>query len=192
MALPATDAFTGTSGDPLSANWTTIDGVFQIGENNDVKLAGSNFHLAFWDADAFNANQYAQVKVTVVGTDFVGVGVRMASLRGYIVAFSSAGDMTIQRVDGDEDATILDTESSLTLSANDVIKIEVEGTTIRGYQNDVLRVSATDGTYATGSAGIVGYVIGLDSRMDDWLGDNLAAAGSTTDGRILIAPAGFV
>src|SRR3990167_7691782 len=82
MALPATDVFTGTNGTQLttySANWTRLRGDFHIQTN---ALAADDVVTntecgAFWNADAFNAAQYAQGVVTISGTvSTIGVAVR--------------------------------------------------------------------------------------------------------------------
>src|SRR5688500_40814 len=179
MALPATDSFTGNSGDPLSANWTTLDGSFQIATNNDVKLNGSQGHYAYWDADAFGDDQYATAVVNP-SADSIGVAVRLAATRGYVLGLTATA-IELTRVDSDESYSVLDT-ASVTGSAGDVVRLEIEGSQLRGYQNGILRVSATDGTYSSGSAGMWGYSIDANARIESWEGGDLGGGGGGFDG----------
>jgi hypothetical protein len=176
FALPATDSFTGTDNGPLSANWTTLDGGWKIITNRaESTVAGGN--LAMWNADTFADDQYAQATVTTITGWIAGPGVRLASLRGYIITVeATSSQIVIQRINSDESYTALQTIGSLTITSGDLWRLEAEGTTLRAYQNGVQRGSATDATYSSGAAGIFAYNAG-SSWLDDWEGGNLAGGG---------------
>jgi hypothetical protein len=79
----------------------------------------------------------------------------------------------------------LDTHTSFTLSVNDVIKLEVDGTAIKGYVNDVEKVSATNSDHSNaGKAGLGwGSIVeaGGDKptgSWDDFTVTEIAAAGT--------------
>lgn len=52
---------------------------------------------------------------------------------------------------------MLDTGSAITASTNYDLRIEVDGTTIRGYVNGVLDLEATHSALSSGSPGVAGY-----------------------------------
>jgi hypothetical protein len=174
-ALPAIDTFTGTNSDPLSANWTTIDGTWII-SSNAAAAQSSTGNAALWNADAFSNDQYAQVKVVTNGGWIAGPGVRLASLRGYIITVDNATSISIQRINSDENYTNLQTFGSLTVTSGDLWRLEAEGSTLRAYQNATLRGSTTDATYSSGAAGIFAYNAGA-VFLDDFEGGNLAGGG---------------
>ncbi len=66
---------------------------------------------------------------------------------------------------------------SATLSAGDVLRLEVQGTAIRGYVNGVLRSSATNGTVTTGDRGSL-RIGGTAARLDDFSIGSLAGGGT--------------
>jgi len=178
MALPATEAFTGTDGtSPPNANWTNHDLGVQI-KSNAVAATGTD-GFAYWNADVFADDQYAQV--TLVGGAFTaaGPGVRMsgdataandyAYFLSCIVSFSTklhkrlAGVLTEIADLGPVPAT------------SDVMKLTVAGTTLTAYKNGVAGGSPqTDSAIASGSAGV--YVNGTAAVADTWEGGNLEVA----------------
>ena len=80
MALPATDAFTGTNGTALttySANWTYNKGTFGIHTNALCCTVDGFDAAAHWNADTFGNDQYARATVTAIDSlAYVGVAVR--------------------------------------------------------------------------------------------------------------------
>src|SRR5688572_23009374 len=152
----ATDSFTGSNNDPLSANWTAADGSLLISDANNVKLNAAQGNSAYWDADTFADDQYSQVVIATVSGDAVGPMVRASGLTGYIALVGNSGtEITIQRVDGDENATVLGaTFTGLTIGNGDTIRLEASGTSLTVKQNGATIGSRTDSTYTSGAAGI--------------------------------------
>lgn len=180
MALPATDDFTGNQSDPLSANWTTLDGSWVIGVNT-ANNASSQGNAAYWNADTFNDDQYSQCTVSGAGSsNGGGPGVRMAATRGYIAVVDSSSQISVYAWTGDEGYTLLGSAfTGLTLAESDVIRLEVSGTTLTLKQNGASLGTRTDSNYSSGSAGIFAYQLNLPVALDDWEGGNLSVAASS-------------
>lgn len=186
MALPATDTFTGTNGTPLatySPNWTVNSGVFQIESNAVCHNSASASGLAHWDADVFDDDQYAEAVVSGVDTGswMTGVAVRVhaSADTGYYYQGSSSGSEIGKSVAGGR-TTLL---SGLAAWANtDVVRIEVEGTSIRAYIDGVQQgATQTDSAIASGSSGLCGFNDATLSLLTSWEGGNLGGAAGTLD-----------
>jgi hypothetical protein len=178
MALPATDTFTGTNGDPLSANWTVQVGTWQIISNTAYSGNAAFPNIAWWDADTFNDDQYAQGKIGTLSNGG-GVAVRLDSGGdGYYLSVNSAGggEVTLNRLDAGS-ATTIQTITGLTIASFDTWRLEVTGTTLKVYQNGVQRgTNQTDATHTTGAAGMT--ITGSnDAQIDDFEGGNLGGGG---------------
>lgn len=183
MALPATENFTGSNGDQVStlANWTANSSPdLDIQSNAAQTDKGSDECADHWDADAFNNDQYAEATVTALANGiFIGVGVR-SDTGGALTNYGwygtpDQGSQLFKNVSG------VWTQIGSTggnFSVNDVIRLEVNGTTltpkINGSTEDPPGAQ-TDSSISSGSAGIAGWDDGA-SQLDNWEGGNLAAA----------------
>jgi hypothetical protein len=174
--LPATDTFTGTNSDPLSGNWTTTNGAWIIFSNRAFSNTADS--LVKWTADAFDNDQYAQVTVHAIGLggSNYGPAVRIGTVTGYSVTISADGtELTLKRA---IDVTIgsyvtIQTISGLSIANGDTIKLQVTGTTLRVYQNDVQRgTDSTDANISSGSAGMLSIATG-DQAMDNFQADDV-------------------
>jgi hypothetical protein len=194
LALPATDAFTRTDADNLGANWTnwagdtsTSAGRFSVVSNEASSGSNMTFGGSYWNADSFNNNQSSEATVSTApsGTGYHGVMVRATGSTS--LDFNGYGFLcndSLGRIE--EFNNSVDTPSTLqgslsTCADGDVIKITVEGTTIKAFVNGVQTGSnQTDATLASGSAGIYAYSTGTgNSQFTTWTGDNVAAAGGS-------------
>ena len=174
MALPATEPFTGTGA--LSASWTaqTTTSVWQrtAGQaaiSNTTDIAG-----AYWNADTFANNQYAQCNKTgnQSGPSVRAAGTTQATLDNYHWRNAPANEGLFRTDDGT--STRLTAISDAASGA--LVKITVSGTTLEIFYDGVSQGTTVDATYASGSAGIFGYD-GSTSRLDNWEGGDVAAAG---------------
>lgn len=184
MALPATDAFTGTTGTQLttySANWTLNAGDFDIQSNAlSCDAAADTDSLCHWNADAFDANQYAQVTMTAAGDYLYGgpaVRVHATDHTGYCIAADNSDGIFLSKViDGD----YTELAAYAAADAGDVLRLEVSGTTLTVKKNGGTLGTVVDSDISTGSGGLYGYwVDGLnrtDMRLDSFEAGNLAAA----------------
>ena len=72
-------------------------------------------------------------------------------------------------------------ENATAWVAGDVLRAEVEGTTVRLYRNNVLVLATTDATIASGRAGITIYAATLaDVELDDFSAGNLTVIPDST------------
>ncbi len=137
MSLPASDVFTGADGTALttySANWTLNYGNFAI-YSNGLRANGGDANTdacAHWNADAFNNDQYSQVNLVALGASFIGVSCRAAAsaatFYGFVVAQTADTTYLSKYVAGT--GTSLGTGSGAGLVANDLLRIEANGTSI--------------------------------------------------------------
>jgi hypothetical protein len=192
MALPATDAFTAASDAALqtySSNWTINMGGFNVSAASDyVQSDTGDYSAAHWNADTFSADQYAQVKVSLRATssDWVGPAVRAAASGGTfygVFASTNYGDPQVflsKLVSG----SVTDLASvGLTLTAGDVIRLEVTGTapaTLTVKRNGtaitgLTSISDSSSPLTAGYAGFCCYAEPGDTAtwMDDFEGGNL-------------------
>ena len=162
MSLPANDPLQSGSTQVLttySANWT-----FALHSNISVNATGAfgtnaNDVGAFWNADSFPNDQYAQVTLTGSAAGaYLGVIVRASVVGGgqYYAFRASRGDSTYQVgywVGGVFTSNFSGTVTR-TFADNDVIRLAVVGATLTAYHNGVSIFSTTDSNLTSGSAGI--------------------------------------
>ena len=198
-ALPATDTFTGTDGTALttySANWSLNSGNFVINTNsvapNQALIEGG----ARWNADTFASDQYAQGKIVAVSTSgqTIGVAVRAstsgtASYYGFYNDGSGGGKTFLFKM-------VSGTWTQLGaigtgLAANDVIRLEISGTTLTPKVNGVTKSppgAQTDSALSSGAAGLSGYSASTSNRLDDWEGGSLGSvAPSPRPRRVIVS-----
>lgn len=182
MALPATEDFAGSGA--LSGNWTVQDGN-PYRDAGEARGDDADHNAAYWNADAFNADQYSQGKAVV--QVYSGVTVRASGTGGNWNAYAvltGAGSSGIYEVTSGTHAQL---QSLSTPSDGTVIRIEVSGTTIRAYYGGVQQgTDQTDGTISSGSAGFTCYT--ATPRIDDWEGGNLAAGSSSVSPSVSPSP----
>lgn len=185
MALPATDSFTNSNGVQLAthdASWTVNAGDFDI-QSNSLAPDVSGECWAYWNADSFDDDQYAQAGIVAVQGNGSAMGVVVRShasaQSGYSFTVDNYGSPARQlyRLDSGSLTTLASdgtSESSLPVT----YRIEAEGTSIRALREGAnLWGDQTDATYSSGSAGIHGRYDTSLTRLDDWEGGNLGAAG---------------
>lgn len=178
MALPASDSFNRAA--PLGANWTQALATVTIASSTVYQASAAADSVAFWNADSFGNNQFSQATIVSVSSsvNYVGIAVRCAVNTGYVFftdGASGSGHSEISRLSGGTFTTIK--AIAATFATNDVIRLEVSGTTLSLYKNAGLVDTATDSNITSGAAGIYGYANG---QGDTWSADNLAGGASPT------------
>ena len=183
MALPATDAFTGTNDTALntySANWAHNSGLLEIQSNACAPDATGVECGARWTADAFNNDQYSQCVLSAKSgstAEAIGPGVRhaaggTATYYGYYDDGGTTG-YCFKNVAG----TWTQLGATFTSpSAGATVRLEVQGTTLTVKYNTVSQGTRTDSAIASGVAGITGFGSSTGMRADSWQADNLVAA----------------
>ncbi len=180
MALPATDTFTAANGTALttySGSWSLSGGDFQINSNAVGPNKNNQECGAYWNADAFDAAQYATGTISSVGDSHdVGPAVRGAASGNYFGFYAAKFDASyLFKVV----ATVWTQlgSSGAEFALNDVVRLEADGTTITPKVNGVTLDppgAQTSTSLPTGAAGLAGYHSGTTMLLDNWEGGNLA------------------
>ncbi len=164
----------------LGSNWTILVGtnpysiISNVAATNGASAENCTVYNAFTPAD----NQWAEVTITQTGNDaYVGPAVRGSGTSWYVF-YGDTGNRALYRI-------VSGTPTSLASSAtgfavNDVIRLEVEGTTLRAYVNGVLWTSVTDSSLASGNTGMATWSTSTSGRVDNFTADNIAADQSVT------------
>lgn len=180
----ATDTFNRTNGG-LGGNWTTItgQGAPQINTNVVVTNAVGTDSRAYYSAITWPDNQYAEIQV-IAGAVSAGGGavVRAQSgansfyNAGYAGGLGATCALQVYRYDSGTANQLSSTTK--TINANDLIRFEVEGSTLRAYIAGTLQYGpTTDSTYTSGSAGCSVYVDSgstTNSKIDNFEGGAVA------------------
>jgi hypothetical protein len=184
-----TDSFQRANANPIGGNWTTSGtfGALQIVSDAVEAATGGTANTAYWNASAFNNDQWSQVTVgTIVNASGVGPGVRLgtSSENGYVFLWQgvtgSSGTWRLQKyVSGT--LTQLAT-GTLTVSVGDVLTIAVVGTNIYLYWNGVFVFTIADSGVSSGSAGMLVFSASgtTQAKITGWSGGNFQSAPSIT------------
>lgn len=183
----ATDTFDRANGG-LGANWTTVTGMGapQISTNRVRSTAVGTDSRAYYNAVTWPADQYAEIVTVTAGVAGSGRGAvtRAQSAAGsfYVAThnnnFTASARLQIHRYDAGVSNLLSNVVK--TVAANDKIRMEIEGTTMRAYIADVLQFGpTTDSTYATGNAGASVYAdtgTTADAELDNFEGGSLLSS----------------
>lgn len=194
MALPATDNFNRAA---IGTNWTNSEGTLTIEASTVARTGTASVDTAaFWNADTFGNDHYSQCKVVVCNTDtqrMVGVTCRHQSGAnswyggGVLGPLGAGAPVQIRRCLAGVKTTL--TSGTATVVANDVLKLEVSGSspaTIVLKVNGVQVLSTTDSSAGLSSGGAAGVFVfsdvvpNTDAELDDWTGDNISGGGAET------------
>src|SRR5574343_2079742 len=173
-----TDSFNRADGG-LGSAWTNITADVLAIVSNAVRggTAGNTHyaHVATATRD-FADDHYAQITCTAVtGNDSMGPCVRVNGSGCYSIRADTTSDATrrIVRIDGTT-RTVIGTVT-ITIAANDVLKLTAEGSTIKAYKNGVRQDTATDSTYSTGQPGMFYLRGGTGAgRIDNFEADDIS------------------
>lgn len=153
----ATDNFTRADGG-VGANWTTYAAAGLQIAGNLVEGLTTGRDGAFWNANAFNSDQYSEI--TIAGTaGAIAPTVRCSSAGGengyeayFSGTFGSAGTMFFQKSVAGAVTNV--SNVGVTVSVGDVIRIEAAGTTVTIYKNGTSILTAQDTSLTSGNPGI--------------------------------------
>jgi len=188
MALPASDSFTDSNGVQLTshnASWTLCKGDFDI-QSNSLAADASGELGAGWNADAFNADQYAEATVSASGVFPIGIAVRCdddTPNDDYYGYYGEESNIYLFKVVNGS-WTELDADSENQFSVSDVIRLEITGTnpgTLSAQIGGVEQLTADDSDLDAGSAGVSGWNDHTTSLIDDWEGGNLGGSPVTVN-----------
>lgn len=167
-----TEDFTGSNGDPLNSNWTVTLNTWEIQSNAAHPTTLAAYNLAYWDADAFADDQYAEATLpagSVADGTYVGPAVRVSGSSGYVL-MGDTDEIYLIRLDTGT-PTILESYAE-GLASGGMLRLEISGTNLHAYKGVTSLGTHSDATHASGSAGIVGYANG-PQYIDSWEGGDL-------------------
>lgn len=177
MALPATDNFNRADSANLGANWTEQGSGLAIISNAAGGNVNGAYQFDYWNADVFPNDQYSQAVIGTLNGELL-LTVRAQNVVAfdlYALLIQADGDSYIFRWD-DALPTLVSSLGNFSFSSTDVIKFTAVGTTLQAYKNgSPLGASATDATYASGSAGI--GCLNIADRWDNWEGGAVVVSG---------------
>jgi len=178
MALPATDNFNRANGS-LGSNWTQANGT------NNPRIASNTVgsyetvdSLVYWNADSFNADQYAQLVYRSGNQNFLGPAVHVTSNNGYGMEIG-AGSRYLGKVVSGSYTELAQVNTAIV--ANAVYRMEITGTAIVVKQNGTTFFSVSDSALSSGSAGMQAYNVGTPDQWDDWEGGNIGGSPPTLE-----------
>lgn len=192
MALPKTEAFTGTNG----ANVTTITG--WVANLNTIQIytnsfCGKNtdFSLYHWGTDTPDNDQYSKGKIVAIHTALghaAGTAIRVnASIADGYIFYADGGSPGTSWF-----ATIIDrSEADIgsdrgAFSVNDVMELRAVGTAVSLWKNSVqIGTDITNTTFSSGFGGICAYANNTVTRMDNVEIGNVTAGGQPNAPRAL-------
>jgi hypothetical protein len=198
MALPLVETFPGISGAALPSGYTTIAGSIEQGGAGDARssFGGGAVSKVFWSDDVFSNDQYAQGRIYITNpSSVVGLMVRASGTGGgeYYVLYgygSGNGMYVTKSVAGAAEDTVANILETFT--NGDLLRIEVEGTTIRAYRNGAQMDTSVgmdmtgQSAIASGSGGFASYL--ASGSITEFETGNLSGGGgpAPTDDLLLL------
>jgi hypothetical protein len=161
----------------LGANWTDVTDGFNIASNQAAsRTAGNDNNDAYTGAGWTGGNdQYAEVTVIAASgqvgpttrNDTVNENFYLASCEG------SLGSSITHNLISSNNGTFSTIASFTgTINANDVVRCEAQGTTIRFLVNGVQKASTTNSAWTTNKPGI--FAFGTGSTVDNFAAGDFA------------------
>lgn len=175
----ASDDFNRADAATLGANWTTqTSNTFEI-LSNQAKVAVDASVSAFYSAASFPDNQYSQVVAAAVGAvATMGPTVRASGAvpnNSYylLLAFPSGAGQGIYKVVNNSSSILQSV--GFNIVADDVLRLEVSGTTIVAKKNGTqVGIDSSDTAVGSGSPGLFNNQnAAIEAAFDDWFGGGL-------------------
>jgi hypothetical protein len=163
MPQLASDNFQRANENPLSdgGNWTKIPGIFEspnqivsnLCEGTQTNSCGNFYSGITWPND-----QYSEFTLATLTTGSLGPVARCSSsaetyYRLQLAASGGSQAVGINLMNAGSSST-LGTSSNFSTAVGGILKIQAQGTTISAWYNGAQKLSVTDSTLSSGSAGI--------------------------------------
>jgi hypothetical protein len=153
---------------PIGSDWAVANGSALVISSNAVAGPNAGTNHARTVVAAPSADQFSEVTYTVVAGGSMGISARIQGVAesGYVWRYNGSNCQLFVVTTGSFSS--IGSAYTATLSSGMVLRLECEGTAIRGYVDGVLRASATNsGVTAAGNGGI--RVEGTTARADNFL-----------------------
>lgn len=184
MTLPKIDTFEVEADQRIyeyNASWKENNGsqwqLLELTDDVKVSLQGTNAEDGcHWEGDIFNANQYAQIKISALDTNGIGAAVRVAAgaTGTYYVFYCSSSDHFLGKlVDGT--FTQIGSTDTTNGAAGEIIRLEVVGNVLTPKINGEVwgQGNQTNDSIPSGYAGMSGWGNSAFVRADDFEGGDL-------------------
>lgn len=160
-------------------SWTSVSGTWEVKSNAATKTAAdATTQLARANSDLSAADHYGQAVMTSdAPNDFHGPVARMpstANATGFCCV-NFGGSNFLVRMDSGVQNNLA--SSAYTLAANDVFKIECNGSTIRCLVNGVQKNIVTDSNHGSNlRCGLMQFMASTNPHMDDFRASDVLSA----------------
>ena len=176
MALPFSDSMTDTNGTNITTHdsgYTVLEGACDI-QSNTAQGNAAGYNFIAWTADTFEDDQSSEAIIDFDVEDAAiatGPSVRLATgTDGY--SYTSTGATTgLYRFDNTSGTALGGAGSSW--ADTDEVRLEMVGSAVEAFLNDVSDISETDSTYTSGDAGWMHYGDATNIRIDSILLSNM-------------------
>jgi hypothetical protein len=181
----ASDNFNRADG-ALGANWhgESPDAAMAIVSQQAVGVSAVSPNSGYWSADSFGADQFSQATITVhpASGKWVGVTVRaLADGTEYLlIAFNNSGTdswLLFKRTGGGSSFAQIGSTVVTPIVVSQVMRLEVEGTTVTAKIDGTAIITQTDSDIASGAPGISnsGVADPANGALDNWSGGDVTA-----------------
>jgi hypothetical protein len=174
MTVLATDNFTRANAGNLGANWTDAIAGWSI-VSNQASATASAPNLSGYSAILWPNDQYSQA--TAITVDAVGPALRISGIgsaaTGYVLLVHSSFTQAFRL---DPSFTFNSIWSDGThWAANDVVYLQVQGSTFTVNRNGSFLATFSDATYSSGRSGIFGLPAS-SGLLDAWSGGGFSTS----------------
>jgi hypothetical protein len=167
----------------IGGNWTNLDNAWSV-TGNMAEPFNLAWCSAYWTGTTLSNDQYSEITVgTLSGGSGIGPAVRMKTDFSYYYLYADGSFIYLQKVVAGAAAVTISTITQVTVPG-DVIRLEVQGTTLRSYFNTVLKDTATDSAIASGFAGFFSFPVGAvaNAKVNTWKGGTLGLLNGNLSG----------
>jgi len=179
MAVIATDDFNRANG-AIGANWSDVDSTFLVSSNTAIPNSYASDAVVRYSAATWPNDQYCLAAIRASGGG-IGTGIGLVlrcstSVQTYYRFVVDVTGVDIGRVVTGAFTPITTRATTWGIvTASDILKCEIQGTTIRVYKNGVqLGADITDANIASGQPGLGYSSTGSDSFLDNWEGGDFS------------------
>jgi len=158
----------------IGSNYNVTNGGINV-TSNTIQGTTTGNNVAFWSANSFFTDQFAEATVTSLNgtTDFIGPSVRVTPGSNWYSCFESSTTVFIQKEVAGSFTNI--TNAASTGAVGDVLRIEAQGPNLTCYKNGAVILTATDSSLTAGSPGM--QLAGSVATLVNWTGGNLHPIG---------------
>jgi hypothetical protein len=163
-----TDDFNGAS---LDAAWTVLSGT-PVVSGGAVNPNG----VMIRTGETFDNDHFSQITIVEATEQGFCAIVRVTDANNFYYFYINGTTAQIFKLVGGSFAAVSSQAVGLSVAAGAVWKLEITGTSLKGYLNGVEVCSGTDSDLATGVPGIIDFQQST-ATIDQWIGGPLAGGG---------------